>query len=157
MRTTGLQRWIGTSDAKGWYLVRRVRRWGILSAGRVGAFIDTGFILFGSTCYLIIPVGSKSLNTFYTRSNLTPRDVEVLFWSLQPAASCPAVSVLSCVQLSVTPWTVARQAPLSMGSSRQEYCSGLPCPPPGGLPDPGIKLASLMSPAFATVSDFCTI
>lgn len=103
MRTTGLHRWIGTSDATGWYLVRRVRRWGILSAGRVGAFIDTGFMLFGSTCYLIIPVGSKSLNTFYTRSDLTPRDVEVLFWSLQPAASCPAVSVLSCVQLSVTP------------------------------------------------------
>ena len=119
--------------------------------------IDTGFMLFGSTCYLIIPVGGKSFNTFYTRSNLTPRDVEVLSWSLQPAASCPAVSALSRVQLFATPWTVARQAPLSMGSSRQEYWSGLPCPPPGGLPDPGIKLASLMSPALAAVSDFCTI
>ena len=39
-------------------------------------------------------------------------------------------------------WTVARQAPLSMGFSRQEYWSGLPCPPPGGLPNPGIKLRS---------------
>ena len=39
--------------------------------------------------------------------------------------------VLSCVLLFVTPWTVARQAPLSMGFSRQEYWSGLPCPPPG--------------------------
>ena len=92
--------------------------------------IDTGFMLFGSTCYLIIPVGSKSFNTFYTRSNLTPRDVEVLSWSLQPAASCPAVSVLSRVRLLATPWTVARQAPLSMGSSRQEYRSGLPFPFP---------------------------
>ena len=43
----------------------------------------------------------------------------------------------------VTSWTVAHQAPLSTGSSRQEYWSGLPCPPPGGLPDPGIKSASL--------------
>ena len=42
----------------------------------------------------------------------------------------------------VTPWTAARQAPLSMGFSRQEYWSGFPCPPPGDLPDPGIKLQS---------------
>ena len=41
-------------------------------------------------------------------------------------------------------WTVVHQAPLSMGFSKQEYWSGLPCPPPGDLPDPGIKLASLM-------------
>jgi len=49
---------------------------------------------------------------------------------------------LSHVQLFLTQWTVARQAPLSMGFSRQEYWSGLPCPPPGDLPDPGIKLRS---------------
>ena len=42
----------------------------------------------------------------------------------------------------MTPWTVARQAPLSMGFSRQEYWSGLPFPPPGDLPDPGIELPS---------------
>ena len=42
----------------------------------------------------------------------------------------------SCVQLSATPQTVAPQAPLSMGFSMQEYWSGLPCPPPGDLPDP---------------------
>ena len=41
------------------------------------------------------------------------------------------------------------QAPLSMRFSRQEYWSGLPCPPPGDLPDPGIKPTSLMSPALA--------
>ena len=41
-----------------------------------------------------------------------------------------------------TPWTVARQAPLSMGFSRQEYCSGLPFPSPGDLPDPRIKPVS---------------
>ena len=49
----------------------------------------------------------------------------------------------------MTLWTVARQAPLSMGVSRQEYWSGLPCPPPGDLPDPGIKPASPVSPALA--------
>ena len=53
----------------------------------------------------------------------------------------------SCLTLA-TPWTVARQAPLSMGFSRQYYWSGLPCLPPGDLPDPGTKPASLMSPAL---------
>ena len=46
-------------------------------------------------------------------------------------------------------WTVARQPPQSMGFSRQEYWSGLPCPPPGDLPFTGIKPASLMSPELA--------
>ena len=60
--------------------------------------------------------------------------------------------MLSCssgVQLFATLWTVAYQAPLSMGFSRQEYWSGLQCPPPGDLPDTGIKPESLMSPALA--------
>ena len=52
------------------------------------------------------------------------------------------------VQLFVTPWTVAHQAPLCMGFSRQEYWSGLPCPPPGDLPDPGIEPSSLYCPAW---------
>ena len=56
-------------------------------------------------------------------------------------------SRFSCVN-SVTLWTVACQAPLSMGFSRREYWSGLPCPPPGDLPDPGIELTYLMSPAL---------
>ena len=50
--------------------------------------------------------------------------------------------VTSHIQLFVTPWTVTCQAPLSMGFFRQEYWSGLPCPPPGDLPDPGIKPGS---------------
>ena len=45
-------------------------------------------------------------------------------------------------------WTVARQPPLSMGFSRQEYWSGFPFPTPGHLPDPGIELESLVSPAL---------
>ena len=55
----------------------------------------------------------------------------------------------SPVRLFVTPRTVAHRAPLSMGFSRQEYWSGLPCPPPGDLPHPGIKPTSLLSPALA--------
>ena len=55
--------------------------------------------------------------------------------------------MLSHVWLFLTPWTVARQVPLSMGFSKQEYWSGLPFPSPGNLPDPGIKLMFLLSPA----------
>ena len=62
---------------------------------------------------------------------------------------CVCACVLSHVQLFVTPWTVAHQAPLSMGFSRQEYWSGLPCPLPGDLLDPGIKPDFLTSPAWA--------
>ena len=56
---------------------------------------------------------------------------------------------LSHVWLFATIWTVARQAPLSMGFCRQEYWSGLPCPPPGDLPAPGIQSSSLASPTLA--------
>ena len=57
--------------------------------------------------------------------------------------------VLSRAQLFTTPRTVACQAPLSMGYSRQEYWSGLPCPPSRDLPKPEMELASLMPPALA--------
>ena len=49
----------------------------------------------------------------------------------------------------VTPWTVAHQAPLSMGFSRQEYWSVLPFPPPRDLPYPGMETESLLSDALA--------
>ena len=57
-----------------------------------------------------------------------------------------SVCVLSHVQLLESPWTVAHQAPLSVGFSRQEYWSGLPLPSPGDLPHPGIEPTS---PALA--------
>ena len=59
------------------------------------------------------------------------------------------LSRFSHVQLFATPWTIARQAPLSIGFSRQEYWSEVPCPPPGDLPDPGIEPVSLTFPALA--------
>ena len=59
-------------------------------------------------------------------------------------------SLHSCPTLAI-PWTVARQAPLSMEFSRQEYWSGLPFPSPGDLPNPRIKPTSLKSPALTGV------
>ena len=60
----------------------------------------------------------------------------------------------SVVSNPVTPWTVASQVPLSMEFSRQEYWSGLPCPPPGDLPSPGLKPGPPASPALA--GECCT-
>ena len=57
--------------------------------------------------------------------------------------------MLSHVQLFVTPGTVAHQAPLSMGLTKQEHWSGLPFPPPGDLPNSGIEPTSSVSPALA--------
>ena len=68
---------------------------------------------------------------------------------LPPYLPVCMLSRFNRVQLFVTLWTVARQAPPSMGFSRQEYWSGLPCPPPGDHLDPGMKHMSLTSPALA--------
>ena len=57
-------------------------------------------------------------------------------------------SHFSHARLFVSPWTVAHQTPLSTGFSRQEYWSGLSCPPPGDLPDPGVKPAFPEPPAL---------
>ena len=62
-------------------------------------------------------------------------------------ACIPAKKLQSCLFANL--WTAALQAPLSMGFSRQEYHSGLPCPPPGDLPNPGIETASFTSLALA--------
>ena len=59
------------------------------------------------------------------------------------------VKSLSCAQLFATPWTVARQVPLPMGFSRQEYWNELPCPPPRDLPNLGMEP---VSPALQAVS-----
>ena len=56
--------------------------------------------------------------------------------------------VLSRVRLFATLWTVPHQAPLSMGFFRQKYWRGLPCPPPGALPDSGIEPESPAYPAL---------
>ena len=77
----------------------------------------------------MVSVGSEGrrlgLNNLFLRNHLIVGIVVLV------AQSCPT--------LLQSPWTVARQDPLSMKFSRQEYCSGLPFPSPGDLPDPGIK------------------
>ena len=82
-------------------------------------------LFFQLITYLVFPTSSNS--------------------SVHITLSCPVkvkVKSLSCVQLFVTLWTVACQAPQSMGFSRQEYWNGLPFPSPGDPPDPGTKPCS---------------
>ena len=69
-------------------------------------------------------------------------------WGCNASSAC-MLSHFSRVRLFVTPRTVARQAPLSMGFSRQGYWRRLPFPPAGDLPDPGLEPTSLTSPALA--------
>ena len=66
--------------------------------------------------------------------------------------SCTVLGRFSCVQLFAILWTTALQAPLSMGFSRQEYWSGLPCPPPGDHPEPGVEPTSPESPGLQAKS-----
>ena len=65
------------------------------------------------------------------------KPLNTCMWRCLQPPPCGGLVAESCPALA-TPWTVARQAPLSMGFSRQEYWTGLPCPPPGDLPDPKI-------------------
>ena len=69
------------------------------------------------------------------------------------------LSHFSCIRLFVTLWTVAHKTPMCMGFFRQEDWSGLPCPPPRDLPDPGTEPTYLTSPAlageFSTTSTTC--
>ena len=73
--------------------------------------------------------------------------VSQAFRAVPSTALC--AQALGHVQLFAAPWTATCQAALSMDSSRQEYWSGLPFPPPGNLPHPGIKSTSLASPSLA--------
>ena len=94
---------------------------------------------------------------FYTETNLKSIHFALLLLRERERESvcvcvCVYVHALNCSVVPdsfVTPWTVARQTPLSMGFLRQEYWSGLPFPSPGDLPHPGIEPASPVSPALA--------
>ena len=80
----------------------------------------------------------------------SPFNLLIMWWHLSIQINIGIYCVCSVVSgLFVTLWTVACQAPLSMRFFRQEYWSGLPFPPPGDLPKPGIKLTSPASPALA--------
>ena len=95
---------------------------------------------------------------FLVGSRSSPADVNIeITWSLFAPTSfllllriiCVCVWAQSCRTLQ-TQWTVASQAPLSMGLSWQEYWSGLPSPPPGDLPNPGTEPVSSVAPALAS-------
>ena len=90
----------------------------------------------------------------FTDHCLTSRVHDQCYWPFQAGwerslrENASMLSRCSQVQLFATPWTVARQAPPSMGFSRQEYWSGLPFPFPGDLPDLGIEPRSPVAPAL---------
>ena len=87
----------------------------------------------------------NTVNWSLTREQRQYNGAKTVFSTNGPWSSgCVHARCFSHIRLFATLWTIARQAPLSTGFSRQECWSGVPCPPPGDLPDPGIKL---MSPA----------
>ena len=99
------------------------------------------------------PTAVKALNPNHWTKNSLVHFSKSGFWffNFHSVLYC-FVCVPSCfihIQFFVTLRTIAHQAPLCIGSFRQEYWSGLPCPPPGDLLNPGIEPASLMSPALA--------
>ena len=100
--------------------------------------------LFSSCCTVLLcfsrfcTVGLKMFSLFFC----------ACFLYIICVLCCAVLSHFSCIRLFETPWTIALQVPLSMGFPGQEYWSGLPCPPPGDLPNPGIKPSSPVSPAL---------
>ena len=121
-----------------------------ITTGKTIALIRWTFV--GKVMSLLLNMLSRLVITFLPRSKRL-----LILWLQSPSAViqlCYPVhgcelSCFSQVQLFATLWTIVRQTPLSTGFSKQEYWSRLPCPPPGDLPDPGIKLVSLKSPALA--------
>ena len=93
------------------------------------------------------------MTVFFFGLNITfIRFSHCICWLTHSCSHCVSMGILTCfsrVWLFMTLWTVAHQAPLSMGFPRQEYWSGLPCPPPGDLPNPGIEPKHPVSPALA--------
>ena len=98
----------------------------------------------------------------YLRTRNRALTRHLIFWHINLRLSSPQncekeipvvhacmLSCLNCVWLFEMLWSVAHQAPLSMRFSRQEYWSGLPCPPARDLSNPGIKPESFLSPALA--------
>ena len=97
--------------------------------------------------------GPQRKNKFLEWKKDSCNSTFLLWWSAwEVDHNARVLSCFSRVQLFVTPWPVAHQAPLSMGFSGQEHWSGLPCPSSGDLPDPGIKPVPRPSPALAACS-----
>ena len=98
-----------------------------------------------STCIVVQPSTSKSFSSSPSET-LYPWNTNCRLYFKN---FCVCAQFLSHVQFFATPWTVAHQAPLSIGFPRQEYWTGLPFPSPEDLPTPGIEPTSLASPILA--------
>ena len=98
------------------------------------------------TCVLIfiVALSVTEQNWKWQKYFLVITESELWYTHTMGCARGPAMLIRSVVSDSATPWTVAHQAPLSMGFSRQEYWSGLPFPTPGDLPDQGWNLHLLL-------------
>ena len=104
-----------------------------------------GILSWIMLCHRDLSCASRKLSSILSLMCQMPVALPRL-WKIKMS---PIASMFSHIQFSVTLWTVAHQAPLSVGFSRQEYWSGLPFPTPGHLPDAGIEPMSPESPALA--------
>ena len=100
-------------------------------------------------CFQDKPFNITVIQVYVPGSSVKEAEVEWFYENLQDLLACVPGSCFSCVSLSAILWTVVCQAPLFVGFLRQEYWNGLPDPPVGDLPGPGIKLTSLRSPTLA--------
>ena len=114
----------------------------LVSNWYVNFFVLFWAILIGIYWYLIV-VDSNYLNDKWCCAFSQKLSYHQCFFSGEMSLCSWVWSHFSRVWVFATPWTVACQAPLSMGFCRQEHWIGLPCPPPGDLPDPGIKPPSV--------------
>ena len=115
------------------------------------AVIASSFILLPVSNEVSIGVVSTTVSKICFVPNILP-EMGADSWTSQKCCFSRDFFLFTCWVMSnsfVTPWTVAHQAPLSMGFSRQEHWSGLPCPPPGDLPNPGTEPTSPEVPALA--------
>ena len=134
-----------------WYYFSSVQR-ASFSIYLNADLLVTNFLSFCfSKDVLILPLSLK--NIFVRYKILGWWTIFFLFWYLDhPIISRMLLSRFSPVWLFATPWSVTHQTPLSKGLSRQEYWSGLWCPPPGDLPYPAIKPVSLTFSALSAAS-----
>ena len=120
-------RWVRENKLGNTHYAWKKRNWADIQSSLFCGFCQVNWICLCFVSHLLSAV----------RGRRTSARLEVVFYVM--CEKWKKVKSLSHVWLSVTPWTVAYQAPPSMGFSRQEYWSGLQFPSPGDLPDPGIK------------------
>ena len=132
--------WDVRSPTRDWTHVPCIARWNLNHWATRGGTKKVSWIECDSMISIILTLSlteSVVLDNSLYEVNLHYLTVKVHFsWTYICCRSCLVAKL--CPTLVATPWTVAPQTPPSMRFSRQEYCSGLSCPPPGNLPDPGM-------------------